>query len=226
MTCAQHWPLPRSARWRSPPPPALAATTRSIRCSTAARLRGTRRPARPVVLRALILADAETAPFQPVPPQPALDANAGSLHEPRHADVQGRHAQSRRRRRGSTRGCVSRSGSTTPRRSARSAKRRSSIPDCALCFWGEALILGPNINVPMMPEANAPALAALAKAVELAPKAPPRDRALIDALAKRYASDPKVERAALDAAYANAMGGRRRSSIRPTTRCRCCTPRR
>ena len=38
-------------------------------------------------------------------------------------------------------------------------------PDCAMCFWGEALVLGPNINVPMIPEANAPALAALAKAV-------------------------------------------------------------
>ena len=36
-----------------------------------------------------------------------------------------------------------------------------------MCFWGEALVLGPNINVPMMPEANAPALAALAKAVAL-----------------------------------------------------------
>src|SRR5262249_51335643 len=34
-------------------------------------------------------------------------------------------------------------------------------PTCALCFWGEALVLGPNINVPMMPEAHAPALAAL-----------------------------------------------------------------
>ena len=32
-------------------------------------------------------------------------------------------------------------------------------PGCAMCFWGEALVLGPNINVPMMPEANAPALA-------------------------------------------------------------------
>ena len=40
-------------------------------------------------------------------------------------------------------------------------------PGCATCFWGEALVLGPNINVPMMPEANAPALAALAKAVAL-----------------------------------------------------------
>ena len=44
-------------------------------------------------------------------------------------------------------------------------------PDCAACFWGESLILGPNINVPMMPEANAPALAALAKAVALKDRA-------------------------------------------------------
>src|SRR4051794_23055845 len=34
-------------------------------------------------------------------------------------------------------------------------------PSCAMCFLAEALILGPNINVPMDPEANAPAIAAL-----------------------------------------------------------------
>ena len=78
-------------------------------------------------------------------------------------------------------------------------------PNCALCYWGEALAYGPNINVPMMPEANAPALAALAKAVELAPSAPRRDHDLIAALAHRYSADPKAERAALDAAYAEAM---------------------
>ena len=78
-------------------------------------------------------------------------------------------------------------------------------PKCALCYWGEALILGPNINVPMVPEANAPALEALAKAVERAPSASPRDQALIQALSKRYSADPKAERPALDAAYADAM---------------------
>src|SRR4029077_12298748 len=77
--------------------------------------------------------------------------------------------------------------------------------ECAMCFWGQALILGPNINAPMVPEANAPALAALARATELKTKASARDRALIDALARRYSADPKAERAALDAAYADAM---------------------
>jgi len=78
-------------------------------------------------------------------------------------------------------------------------------PECAMCFWGEALVLGPNINAPMVPEANAPALAALAKATGLKAKAGARDRALIDALARRYSADPQADRAALDAAYADAM---------------------
>jgi len=78
-------------------------------------------------------------------------------------------------------------------------------PDCAACFWGEALILGPNINVPMMPEANAPALAALEKAVSLKSRAGAKERALIEALQLRYSADPKSERPALDAAYADAM---------------------
>jgi tetratricopeptide (TPR) repeat protein len=78
-------------------------------------------------------------------------------------------------------------------------------PKLAMAWWGEALVLGPNINAPMMPEALAPALAALAKAVELASGAPAKDRALIAALQKRYSADPKAERAALDAAFADAM---------------------
>src|SRR4029078_12736742 len=31
-------------------------------------------------------------------------------------------------------------------------------PNCAMCFWGEALVLGPNINWPMQPQAGAPAV--------------------------------------------------------------------
>ena len=78
-------------------------------------------------------------------------------------------------------------------------------PNCAMCYWGEAYVLGPNINVPMDPAANAPATAAAAKAKALASKATPREQALIDAVAARYSTDPKAERAALDEAYAKAM---------------------
>lgn len=78
-------------------------------------------------------------------------------------------------------------------------------PTCAMCFWGEALVLGPNINAPMPPEANAPALAALARATVLAARATEKERALIEALGKRYADDAQSDRAPLDAAYADAM---------------------
>jgi tetratricopeptide (TPR) repeat protein len=79
-------------------------------------------------------------------------------------------------------------------------------PSCAMCYWGEAYVLGPNINVPMDPQANAPALAALERAKALAGNARPREQALIAALGARYAEDPKLERPMLDAAYAEAMG--------------------
>jgi tetratricopeptide (TPR) repeat protein len=89
------------------------------------------------------------------------------------------------------------------RRAFRAAQQAD--PNCAMCFWGEALVLGPNINAPMFPEAQEPALAAVARAQSLASKAAPPERALIAALARRYSADPKAERAALDTAYADAM---------------------
>jgi tetratricopeptide (TPR) repeat protein len=84
-------------------------------------------------------------------------------------------------------------------------KAQKLDPGCAMCFWGEALVLGPNINMPMVEEAVAPAFAAAQKAQALAAKASPSEQALIAALSARYAADPKADRAALDAAYAAAM---------------------
>jgi tetratricopeptide (TPR) repeat protein len=78
-------------------------------------------------------------------------------------------------------------------------------PDCAMCFWGEAIVLGPNINLPMQEDAIAPAFAAAQKAKVLATKASSREQALIAALAVRYGSDPKAARAPFDAAYAAEM---------------------
>lgn len=78
-------------------------------------------------------------------------------------------------------------------------------PGCAICAWGQALVLGPNINMPMVPEAAAPAWTALQRAVALENKASPVERALIAALAQRYAPTPPEDRKPLDQAYANAM---------------------
>jgi len=89
------------------------------------------------------------------------------------------------------------------RRAFRKAQRLD--PDCAMCFWGEAWVLGPNINAPMDPKANEPALAALKNAQRLASRTTPREQALIDALAARYSADPNAGRAQLDPAFAAAM---------------------
>ena len=43
-------------------------------------------------------------------------------------------------------------------------------PDSAMAYWGEALVLGPNINAPMDPNNEAKALEAIKKALELKSK--------------------------------------------------------
>jgi tetratricopeptide (TPR) repeat protein len=76
-------------------------------------------------------------------------------------------------------------------------------PACAMCYWGEAYVLGPNINYPMTPDAVEPAFAAIAKAQALSAGASPKEQALIRALARRYSPDPGADRKALDTAYAD-----------------------
>jgi tetratricopeptide (TPR) repeat protein len=88
------------------------------------------------------------------------------------------------------------------RRAFRKAQRLD--PTCAMCFLGEAIVLGPNINVPMAPEANAPAIAALRKAQSLSSGVSEKEKALIEAVATRYSEDPAAERPKLDAAFADA----------------------
>ena len=78
-------------------------------------------------------------------------------------------------------------------------------PDCAMCWWGEAVAHGPNINAPMDEEANREALTAVARAAALQATATPTEQALIAAIGKRYSADAKADRAGLDAAYADAM---------------------
>lgn len=84
-------------------------------------------------------------------------------------------------------------------------KARTLDPACAMCYWGEALVLGPNINAGMDAASAAPAYAAVSKAQELAGKATPKERALIAALAARYAKEAPEDRAPLDKAYAESM---------------------
>jgi tetratricopeptide (TPR) repeat protein len=78
-------------------------------------------------------------------------------------------------------------------------------PDCAMCYWGEAYVLGPNINAPMSEALQSPAAAAIGEAKRLASGAGEKEQALIEALAVRYEGSYE-NRAELDKAYADAMG--------------------
>jgi tetratricopeptide (TPR) repeat protein len=77
-------------------------------------------------------------------------------------------------------------------------------PECAMAYWGQALVLGPNINAAMAAEDEPKALELVQRAVSLKRNATARERAYIDALSARYTGNPADRRRA-DHAYANAM---------------------
>jgi len=96
--------------------------------------------------------------------------------------------------------------------SARSFKAAQTLdPQCAMCFWGEALALGPNINVTsngaviMADHDRLAAHAAIQKALTLKHTASQQEQDYIDALATRYNGDPTTERGPLDQQYVAAM---------------------
>ena len=89
----------------------------------------------------------------------------------------------------------------------RSFKRAAELdPEMAMAYWGIALALGPNINLDVDPEREKAAYEAVQKALSLAARVPENERAYIEALAKRYAIDPKADLKQLAVAYKNAMG--------------------
>ncbi|UCG04944.1 MAG: hypothetical protein JSV83_13540 [Desulfobacterales bacterium] len=88
-------------------------------------------------------------------------------------------------------------------RSFREAARLD--PNCAMAYWGMALVLGPNINMAMPAEAERQAYEMIQKAIALKKNASEKEKAYIDALAKRYSGEEKPNRTSLDLAYAGAM---------------------
>jgi tetratricopeptide (TPR) repeat protein len=92
-----------------------------------------------------------------------------------------------------------------PEAAANFKKATEADPECAMCFWGYAFALGNNINMPLMPEYAKPAYENAQKALRLAGKATARERAYIEALAKRYAPENPADRSGLDKAYAEEM---------------------
>ena len=77
-------------------------------------------------------------------------------------------------------------------------------PSCAMAYWGQALVLGPNINATMNPEDEGRARELVQKAASLATGATVRERDYIAALSARYTGNP-ADRQKADRAFADAM---------------------
>ena len=77
-------------------------------------------------------------------------------------------------------------------------------PGLAMAYWGQALVLGPNINAMMEPNEEPQALEIMQQAKSLMTRATEKEQALINALEKRY-SGKAEHRTTNDQAYAAAM---------------------
>ena len=96
--------------------------------------------------------------------------------------------------------------------SIRSFKAAQTLdPSCAMCYWGEALARGPNINVTSNGKAvmsdgeRIKAFEAALKAKDLMVNSTPKEQAYITALSSRYDGDITSDRNVLDLSYAEAM---------------------
>ena len=87
----------------------------------------------------------------------------------------------------------------------RSFRAAALDPTCGICYAGQALALGPNINAPMSKAAIAPAWNAVEFARAQRHHETHRERDYIDVIAAHYSEDGE-DRAALDAAFSEAMG--------------------
>src|SRR6476660_9854108 len=78
-------------------------------------------------------------------------------------------------------------------------------PKLAMAWWGVAITLGTNYNLPIDPEREKAGYEAIQKALSLQANASDPERAYIAALAHRYSNDPKADMHQLDVAYKDAM---------------------
>ncbi len=77
-------------------------------------------------------------------------------------------------------------------------------PSCAMAYWGQALVLGPNINAAMAPDDEPKAFELVQKASAAKTRVTPRERAYIEALSARYTGKAD-DRQQADRAYAEEM---------------------
>jgi tetratricopeptide (TPR) repeat protein len=78
-------------------------------------------------------------------------------------------------------------------------------PKMPMAYWGIALVLGTNYNLPVDDAREKLAYENVQKAMALSANAPRNERDYIQALAKRYTGDPHPDYDRLEAAYHDAM---------------------
>jgi len=78
-------------------------------------------------------------------------------------------------------------------------------PNNAMAYWGWALSLGRNLNLPMLVNSKEQANYAIGMALSLKNKVSEREADYIDALAARYSTDLSIPNEVLDEAYVVAM---------------------
>ncbi len=76
---------------------------------------------------------------------------------------------------------------------------------CAMAHWGFSYVLGPNYNAGMEPDNYERAYVAVQRAIYLSAGCTDKEKALINALAKRYPAKPVDNRKPYDIAYSNAL---------------------
>ncbi len=78
-------------------------------------------------------------------------------------------------------------------------------PDCAMCYWGLAYVLGPNYNAGMDPEVVSDAIQSIQAAELLSSNCTEKERDLIRAMAKRYPSKTADDRSEFNSDYSMAL---------------------
>jgi tetratricopeptide (TPR) repeat protein len=77
--------------------------------------------------------------------------------------------------------------------------------NCAMAYWGMAIVLGPNINLPMDQSSVSTAYEAVQKAIKLLDNETQKEKDWVIALSKRYSKEKLDDRSRLDSAYSDAM---------------------
>lgn len=88
-------------------------------------------------------------------------------------------------------------------RSFKTALKHDST--CAMAYWGIAVVLGPNYNMPLNPASLADINQAVDNAVKYSATASPQEKALIKALTHRFPKEEVKDMAPYYEAYAKAM---------------------